>query len=76
MSGSLRGRDRERRIAREDEFTSHIASEAARRALEQAGIDALDIELIVVATITPDTLTPGYRLLRAAADRFSQSGRV
>lgn len=49
---------RERRIARKDEFTSHIASEAARRALEQAGIDALDIELIVVATITPDTLTP------------------
>lgn len=49
---------RERRIAAEGEFTSHIASEAARRALAQAGIDAAEIELIIVATITPDTLTP------------------
>lgn len=49
---------RERRIAKEGEFTSHMASEAARRALDQAGIAAADIELIVVATITPDTLTP------------------
>ncbi len=49
---------RERRIAKEGEFTSHMASEAARRALAQAGVDAADIELIVVATITPDTLTP------------------
>ncbi len=49
---------RERRIAAGGEFTSHMASEAARRALQQAGIDAKDIDLIVVATITPDTLTP------------------
>ena len=49
---------RERRIARADEFTSHMASEAAKRALEQAQIDPNDIDLIVVATITPDTLTP------------------
>lgn len=49
---------RERRIAADGEFTSHMASEAARRALEQAGVAASDIELIIVATITPDTLTP------------------
>jgi len=49
---------RERRIAKDGEFTSHMASAAARRALDQAGIAAADIELIVVATITPDTLTP------------------
>jgi 3-oxoacyl-[acyl-carrier-protein] synthase-3 len=49
---------RERRIAKEGEFTSHLASEAARRALEQAGVAAAEIELIIVATITPDTLTP------------------
>src|SRR5690606_33669548 len=49
---------RERRIAKEGEFTSHMACEAARRALDQAGIAPADIELIVVATITPDTLTP------------------
>ena len=49
---------RERRIAAEGEFTSHMASAAARKALEQAGLDAADIQLIIVATITPDTLTP------------------
>jgi 3-oxoacyl-[acyl-carrier-protein] synthase-3 len=49
---------KERRIAANDEFTSHMASKAARRALEQAGLEAKDIELIIVATITPDTPTP------------------
>jgi len=49
---------RERRIAKDGEYTSHLASEAARRALEQAGVAAADIDLIIVATITPDTLTP------------------
>ena len=49
---------RERRIAADGEFTSHMAAKAGERALEQAGIAAADIELIIVATITPDTLTP------------------
>lgn len=49
---------KERRIARDDEFTSHMASAAARRALEQAGMSADEVELIIVATITPDTPTP------------------
>ena len=49
---------RERRIAAEGECTSHMATNAARKALEQAGLDAADIELIIVATITPDTPTP------------------
>ena len=49
---------RERRIAAEGEHTSHMASAAARKALEQAGLAAEDVQLIVVATITPDTLTP------------------
>jgi len=49
---------RERRIAAEGEFTSHMATKAAQRALEQAGLAAEDIELIIVATITPDTFTP------------------
>jgi 3-oxoacyl-[acyl-carrier-protein] synthase-3 len=49
---------RERRIAAEGEFTSHMAAKAGARALEQAGIAAEDVELIIVATITPDTLTP------------------
>lgn len=49
---------RERRIAAEGEHTSHLAAKAGERALEQAGIDAADVDLIIVATITPDTLTP------------------
>jgi 3-oxoacyl-[acyl-carrier-protein] synthase-3 len=49
---------KERRIAAEGEFTSHMASKAAIKALEQAGMAAGEIELIVVATITPDTPTP------------------
>ena len=49
---------RERRIAAEGEFTSHLATNAARKALEQAGLAVEDIELIIVATITPDTPTP------------------
>lgn len=49
---------KERRIAAEGEFTSHMASKAAERALEQAGLTADELELIIVATITPDTPTP------------------
>ncbi len=49
---------RERRIAAEGEFTSHLATKAAEKAIEDSGIAAEDIDLIIVATITPDTLTP------------------
>ena len=40
-----------RRIAAEGEFTSHMATHAARKALEQAGLAAADVELIIVATL-------------------------
>jgi len=49
---------KERRIAAEGEFTSHMATKAAERALENAGVSADQLDLIIVATITPDTLTP------------------
>ena len=49
---------KERRIAAENERTSDMATAAAWKALEQAGLAAEDVELIIVATITPDTLTP------------------
>ena len=45
---------KERRIARPDEPTSLMAAEAARRALTAAGITAEQVDLIIVATITPD----------------------
>ena len=49
---------RERRIARDDEASSDMGAEAARRALDAAGVAAEDVELIVVATITPDHIFP------------------
>jgi 3-oxoacyl-[acyl-carrier-protein] synthase-3 len=48
----------ERRIAGENEFTSHMAAEAAKAAIENAGITVEEIDLILVGTITPDTVFP------------------
>lgn len=47
-----------RHIAAEDEATSDLGSAAAQRALENAGLDAAEIELIVVATLSPDKIFP------------------
>lgn len=49
---------RQRYIAGEGETTSTLATDAARAALETAGIDASDIDLIVLATATPDHTFP------------------
>jgi len=49
---------RERRVADDRETTSSFATEAARRALACAGINSGDIDLVVVATCTPDRLLP------------------
>ncbi len=49
---------RQRHIAADDEQTSDLALAASRRALAAAGIDAADLDLIVVATTTPDMVFP------------------
>jgi len=49
---------RERRIASEEQATSDLAIEASKRALEKARLKAKDIDLIIMATSTPDTLFP------------------
>lgn len=49
---------RERRIAAEDQATSDMAAEAARRALAAAGVTPEEVNLIVVATVTPDMFFP------------------
>jgi 3-oxoacyl-[acyl-carrier-protein] synthase-3 len=49
---------RERRIADEGEFTSDMGARAAEQALKQGGIDPMSIDLIIVATCTPDTIFP------------------
>ena len=54
---------KERRIAAADEFTSDIAAKAALRAMERGGITADQIDLIIVATITPDMPFPSTACL-------------
>lgn len=49
---------RERRIAAEGEATSDMGVHAARRALEDAGLAPGDIDLLIVATLTPDMPMP------------------
>ncbi len=49
---------KERRIAEKDQTTSDLAYEAGKKALKAAGIGALDLDLILVATMTPDTILP------------------
>lgn len=54
---------KERRIAGEGEFTSDIASKAALKALERAQMSPEQIDLIIVATITPDMPFPSTACL-------------
>ncbi|MHB0981902.1 MAG: beta-ketoacyl-ACP synthase III [Thiobacillus sp.] len=49
---------RERHIAAEGEFTSDLATQAARAALDAAGLLVDDIDLLLVATTTPDLVFP------------------
>ncbi|MEW5758095.1 MAG: beta-ketoacyl-ACP synthase III [Candidatus Omnitrophota bacterium] len=49
---------KERRIAQKNEAASDLAANAANAALKSANLDALDIDLIIVATITPDMQFP------------------
>ncbi|MDX1690453.1 MAG: beta-ketoacyl-ACP synthase III [Acidimicrobiia bacterium] len=50
---------RERRVAPDGVATSHLAAEAGTRALADAGVTAADVDLLVVATMTPDFYAPG-----------------
>lgn len=54
---------RERRFASDVEHTSDLGVEAARRALVDAGLGSEDIDLVVVATITPDMAFPSTACL-------------
>ena len=47
-----------RHITTDDESTAFLATEAAKRALETASLDPKDLELIIVATITPEMVFP------------------
>jgi 3-oxoacyl-[acyl-carrier-protein] synthase-3 len=57
---------RQRHVAADDQKTSDLALEASRRALEAAGIAAADLDLIVMATTTPDMVFPSTACLLQA----------
>jgi 3-oxoacyl-[acyl-carrier-protein] synthase-3 len=54
---------RERRIAADDEATSDLGARAAQAALDAAGVDAADVDMIIVATVTPDMPFPSTACL-------------
>jgi len=57
---------RERRLAADDEYTCDLAEAASRAAIDMAGISASDIDMIVVATTTPDQIFPSSACLLQA----------
>ena len=67
---------RERHIAADGEFTSDLAIAAARAALAAAGIDAQSIDLIVLATSTPDNTFPATAVAVQAGARHHPRRRL
>jgi 3-oxoacyl-[acyl-carrier-protein] synthase-3 len=64
----------ERRIAPPDAVLSDYALPAARTALAQAGVDGADIDLVIVATVTPDSYFPAAACVIADALGASDAG--
>lgn len=58
---------KERRIAKNQENTSDLAIAAAQKALKNANLSANDIDFIIVATFTPDSIMPNTACLVQAA---------
>jgi len=56
---------RERRIAAPDEALSDLAYPACREALQQAGLQGSDVDLLIVATVTPDMMFPSTAAILA-----------
>lgn len=67
---------RERRIAGPEMATSDLAVQAARRALQSAGAGAADLDLILVATSTPDQWMPSTAALVQHALGASRAGAL
>ncbi|HWF72140.1 MAG TPA: beta-ketoacyl-ACP synthase 3 [Solirubrobacteraceae bacterium] len=65
---------RERRRAAPEERLSDFAARAGARALARAGVDAVDVDLVLVATMTPDEVTPNTAPLVAEALGATHAG--
>jgi 3-oxoacyl-[acyl-carrier-protein] synthase III len=65
---------RERRFCTDDESTADLAERAARAALQDAGCDAGDIDLIIVATDTPEYITPATACVVHGRLRATRAG--
>jgi 3-oxoacyl-[acyl-carrier-protein] synthase-3 len=58
---------RERRIASSNESTATMASHAATRAMKAAGVEAKDVDLVIVGTVTPEMVFPSTACFVAAS---------
>jgi 3-oxoacyl-[acyl-carrier-protein] synthase-3 len=65
-----------RRRAAPHETLAEYATTAGRRALQDAGVDPRDVDLVLVATMTPDELTPNAAPVVAAALGASNAGAI
>jgi 3-oxoacyl-[acyl-carrier-protein] synthase-3 len=65
---------KERHVAESDEAASDLALPAARQALAAAGLDPGDLDLVIVATVTPDMFFPSTASLLASALGADEAG--
>ena len=66
---SSRSGIRERRIAADGQAASDLGAVAAARALEAAGVKPTDLDLIIIASLSPDMLFPADRFIYFREDR-------
>ena len=64
---------RERRILEEGLPVADLGERAARKALQSAGVEAEEIDLIIVATVTPDSMTPSMACVDRKSTRLNSS---
>jgi 3-oxoacyl-[acyl-carrier-protein] synthase III len=66
---------KQRHKAADNEYTSQFGVKAARQALERAGVDPLEVDVIVCATTTPDQIMPSTgALIQAELGAFNAAG--
>lgn len=67
---------KERRIAAEGEYTSDLGVQAAKQAMEQAGVGPEDVDFVLFATATPDRLLPGASSFLQAKLGLTRAGAI